>query len=161
MAHTSNKEIKPCCLSSCPEPRKPDVLGCRHSFDWEWHSWILGTSVSHQKGRAVTSVVFLIVTSLVVIFLSCWCKRLPAWLFNRYSGVDRVLWVPTKARPEDFSRMYYQKHTVWADSLHCVGQVSFQVSLCCCELTRNMRCAGQQILNTNTRLEHHSFFFHC
>lgn len=64
------------CLSSCPEPRKPDVLGCRHSFDWKWHSWLLGTSVSHQEGRAVTSDAFLFgvlvlsdVPTIVLMFL--------------------------------------------------------------------------------------------
>lgn len=45
-----------------------------------------------------------------------------------YPGNDRVLRVPAKTSTEDLPRMHHKKHTIWAHSLHRLGQISLQVS---------------------------------
>ena len=47
-----------------------------------------------------------------------------------FAGWNWVLWVSTKTHTENIPGLYYQKHSIWANTLYSMGQTSLQVGNC-------------------------------
>lgn len=43
-------------------------------------------------------------------------------------GLNWMLWMPAKTNTENLPRLHHKKHSIRANSLHCVGKTSLQVS---------------------------------